>query len=164
MECNNVIRVEFDRFDSAECLSALDQELLNAAKIALPQSYAPYSKFHVAAALRLSNNEIITGTNQENGAYPSGLCAERVAIFAAMHSNPVETVKEMAITAISGDFKVDHPITPCGACRQVLLEYELRQKASIRIILQGETGDAIVIPNTRSLLPIYFHEQALKKE
>lgn len=164
MESNNVIRIEFERFSNASDLSKEDQSLLEAAKRVLPQSYAPYSRFNVGAALKLSNGEIITGTNQENAAYPSGLCAERVAIFAAMHTHPKERVEQIAIRAQSGDFNVDHPISPCGACRQVLLEYELRQEQPIRVLLQGATGDIIVIPDTKSLLPIYFHESGLKKE
>jgi cytidine deaminase len=164
MESNNIIRIEFERFSNASELSTEDQSLLEAAERVLPQSYAPYSRFHVGAALKLSNGEIVTGTNQENAAYPSGLCAERVAIFAAMHAHPKETVTQIAIRAQSSDFNVDHPIAPCGACRQVLLEYELRQKQPIRVLLQGTTGDIIVIPDTKSLLPIYFHESGLKKE
>jgi cytidine deaminase len=154
---------DYTSYSSLSSLNPRDRELLNHALKALPNSYAPYSQFHVAAAIRLNNGEVITGTNQENAAYPSGLCAERVAIFAAMHKFPGAVIEDIAITAFSEAFVVDHPIPPCGACRQVLLEYELRQSDSIRLILRGQEGGAIVIPKASSLLPLYFHESGLKK-
>lgn len=154
---------EYTEWPSLNELSASDQELVAIAKDALSRSYAPYSRFHVAAALRLSNGEVVTGTNQENAAYPSGLCAERVAIFAAKHQYPDVPIETIAITASSEKFEVDHPISPCGACRQVMLEYELNQSTPIRVILKGEQGKVLIVHSAQTFLPFFFHEDALKK-
>ena len=155
--------IEYAEWPSLNELSLEDQELVAMARNVLPSSYAPYSQFHVAAALRLKNGKVITGTNQENAAYPSGLCAERVAIFAAKHQHPEEEIDTIAITASSDRFKVDHPISPCGSCRQVMLEYELNQSTPIRFILKGEQGKVLIVHSVQTFLPFFFHEDALKK-
>ena len=105
-----------------EELSKEDQDLLQQATAACKKAYAPYSRFYVGAAILLENGKIVTGNNQENAAYPSGLCAERVAIFKASADYPAAQIKTIAVTASSEEFDIDHPVSPCGACRQVLKE------------------------------------------
>ncbi|MGQ1908423.1 cytidine deaminase [Marinifilum sp. RC60d5] len=147
-------------YDSIEELSQEDQLLVNSAKEAAHRSYAPYSKFNVGAALQLGNGEIIQGNNQENSAYPSGLCAERVAIFYANAQYPDIPVKAIAITARSNGSFSESPIPPCGSCRQVLLETEDRYKQPIKVILYGENRIRIV-ENIKQLMPLYFDKDML---
>jgi cytidine deaminase len=137
--------------------------LLEAAREAMNKAYAPYSEFRVGAALRLSDGTIVTGNNQENAAFPSGLCAERVAFFSAGALYPGAVITDAAIVASSERFEVDHPITPCGACRQVMLEYELNQDVEIRMLFSGNTGKIIRMEGVRNLLPLFFHESSLRK-
>jgi cytidine deaminase len=113
--------------------------------------------------LRLSDGTIVTGNNQENAAFPSGLCAERVAFFSAGALYPGAVITDAAIVASSERFDVDHPITPCGACRQVMLEYELNQDVEIRLLFSGNTGKIIRMVGVRNLLPLFFHESSLRK-
>lgn len=134
--------------------------LLNAAVRATEQAYAPYSKFHVGAAALLANGEIVTGSNQENAAYPSGLCAERVALFHAGHQYPHIPVVALAIAAATNGKQVES-ISPCGACRQVLLETEQRFGHSMKIILCG-TKEVMVAQSAESLLPLCFGTKDLK--
>lgn len=155
--------VEVEEFDSASSLDIDEQELLKVAKNTLKNAYAPYSEFNVAAAVQLENGNVVTGTNQENTAYPSGMCAERVAIFAAASNYPKEQIQKVVITADSERIEVDHPIAPCGACRQVMLEYEMNQAAPITLILAGASGKVYRIEGVRQMLPIFFHEEGLKK-
>ena len=140
-----------------------EQVLLQRAHEARSRAYAPYSRFSVGAALILEDGTIIEGNNQENAAYPSGLCAERVAIFWTGANHPGKKIIAMAITASSDLFASDKPIAPCGACRQAMLEYELNQKEPIQLIMQGGDGDIIKMDGVKNLLPIYFHEDGLKK-
>ena len=149
-------------YDSANELNAEDQELIKKAREVTGNSYAPYSHFHVGAALILENGEIIKGSNQENAAYPSGLCAERVALFWANSEYPDVAVKAIAITVKTDEGFLKSPAPPCGSCRQVLLETETRFKTPIKIILAGDKKIQ-VIENAKSLLPINFDEQFLKK-
>jgi cytidine deaminase len=128
--------------------------LAQSAREAANRAYAPYSCFHVGAAVLLENGEIITGNNQENAAYPSGLCAERVALFYAGAQYPEIAVKTLAIAAETGGKQVKL-ITPCGACRQVLLETEARSKQSIQILLCG-ADEAYLIDSASALLPLCF--------
>ena len=138
-------------------LNEEDRRLVDVAQKATQRSYAPYSKFQVGAAVLLDNGVMISGTNQENAAYPSGLCAERTALFYANSQYPDAAVKALAIAARDAGGFVEHPITPCGACRQVLLEAETRFKSPIRIILSGK--DVIYeISNAGSLLPLAFSD------
>ena len=146
-----------------EELSAEDRQLIQMAKKASAVAYAPYSNFYVGAALRLDNGVCVIGSNQENVAYPSGLCAERVAAFAASAQYPGIAFNTIAITAKSKDFIVDNPVTPCGSCRQVLAEYEHLFGKPIRIILCGEKGKVLVFNKVEDLLPFSFKADKLKK-
>ncbi len=144
----------------AEC-SDIEKKLIAAAKHATEKSYAPYSNFKVGAALLLKNGEIITGNNQENAAYPSGLCAERVAVFYANSVYPDQEIEAIAIAAWANNTFTKDAITPCGGCRQVLLEAENRFSAPMRILMYSEEG--IYIVNTiKTLLPLSFGDEQLK--
>ena len=139
-------------------LSPEEQHLLDLAIEATQRSYAPYSHFHVGAAVRLENGAEIIGCNQENAAYPSGLCAERTALFSAGAQYPDVPVSVLAIAARSTDGKlVEEPVGPCGSCRQVILESETRAKHPIRILLYGSRC-VYVIDGVRSLMPLMFSE------
>ncbi|WP_339342648.1 cytidine deaminase [uncultured Polaribacter sp.] len=142
-------------------LSTEDQMLMNKAIEARRNAYAPYSKFHVGAALLLDNGEIVLGNNQENAAYPSGMCAERVAIWQAGSLFPGVKIKKLAISASSTITKVDKPIGPCGACRQTLSEYEINQKEPFPVIFMGEVGEIVKTPSLLSLLPFSFDSSYL---
>jgi cytidine deaminase len=142
-------------------LSTEDKMLIDKAIEARAKAYAPYSKFSVGAALLLENNEIVLGNNQENAAYPSGMCAERVAVWRAGSEYPNVKILKLAISASSTITKVDKPAGPCGACRQSLLEYEVKQKQSFPILLMGEVGDIIKIESLASLLPFSFDSSYL---
>jgi len=137
-------------------LSAEDQILLNKAIEARGNAYAPYSKFYVGAALLLENGEIVLGNNQENAAYPSGMCAERVAIWKAGSTFPGIKIEKLAISASSTITTVDKPIGPCGACRQTLSEYEINQKQPFPVLFMGEVGEIVKTPSLLSLLPFSF--------
>lgn len=154
-------KVTIFEYDSEIELNIDEQNLLTEAKKIVENAYAPYSKFNVGAAVLLENGEIIKGTNQENSAYPSGLCAERVAIFYANSKFPNVPVKAIAISAFFNNNYVDKPIAPCGACRQVLLETEVRFKNQIKVILYGNEK-IHVIEGVKQLLPINFTEDFLK--
>jgi len=132
------------------------QMLMNKAIEARKNAYAPYSKFSVGAALLLENNQIVLGNNQESAAYPSGMCAERVAIWKAGSDFPGVKVKQLVITASSSISKVDRPVGPCGACRQTLSEYEINQKEPIEIYFMGEVGKVVKTQSLLSLLPFSF--------
>lgn len=143
-------------------LSPADRELIDAACEATQRSYAPYSHFSVGAAARLANNMIITGTNQENAAYPSGLCAERTTLFYANSQYPDLAVNTLAIAARNerGEF-LEEPIPPCGACRQVMLETEKRYKNAMRILLFGKNG-IYELKSVGALLPLSFDASAME--
>lgn len=136
--------------------SAIDAELLREAHEAAKNSYAPYSKFHVGAAVRLANGVVVRGNNIENSAYPSGLCAERVALFSAQAQYPDVPVEALAITAYSEITKVADPVAPCGACRQVMVETEQHSGVPMRIICQGDTGSIFVFDGVETLMPFIF--------
>ena len=143
-------------YDDVSELPSDIQALMNKAVEARKRAYAPYSKFKVGAALLLENNQIILGNNQENAAYPSGMCAERVAIWKAGSEYPGISVKQLVITASSSNSKVDRPVGPCGACRQTLSEYEINQKEPIEIYFMGEVGKVVKSESLLSLLPFSF--------
>ena len=153
---NIKIEINLEEFDSVSELPVSIQKLMNKAHEAREKAYAPYSRFKVGAALQLKSGEIITGNNQENAAYPSGLCAERVAIFHAGSQNTDATFVSMAITAKSLNHVLSSPIAPCGGCRQVLAEYEVKQDPSIEIYFMGETGKIIKANSVKDLLPLIF--------
>ncbi len=154
------IRIVVHEFENIGELPVNDQNLLLEARRITGQAYAPYSGFHVGAAVLLENGLIVSGNNQENSAYPSGLCAERVALFYANANYPDSGVKTIAISAAKKGVLVNEPVKPCGSCRQALAETEVRFKTPIRIILDGQ--DSILVLNgVESLLPLSFSKKAL---
>jgi len=159
----NTLHIKYDEYETEKELSPEYLSLLTKAREAARDAYAPYSKFHVGAALKLENGTIITGNNQENAAFPSGLCAERVAVFSAAANHPGQAVELIAITAKTENFELNHPVSPCGACRQVLAEYEILHKKPMTIILGGETGKIVVLKGIGNLLPLIFDGSDLKK-
>ena len=136
-------------------LPASDRELVDKAKEATQTSYAPYSKFRVGAATRLEDGTIVTGSNQENSAFPSGTCAERTALFYANARYPEQGVKELAVAAFNHGKFTTMPTPPCGACRQVILGMEERYGRPVRILLYGEDG-TYVMDSVKALLPLQF--------
>ncbi len=149
-----IIETKVSVYDYSE-LSESYRSLVDAAKEQVMKSYSPYSEFRVGAAVELANGEVFAASNQENAAYPSGLCAERTAVFFANAQYPDVSVRTIAIAAYTeGDFLTD-PITPCGACRQVLLETENRYGEDMVLLLYGKNG-VQVIEGARSLLPLSF--------
>jgi len=141
-------------------LEKIDLTLVNEASNVCDNAYAPYSKFKVGAAVLLKNGKIITGTNQENAAYPSGLCAERTALFYANSKYPDIPVVAIAVLAKNNGIYTEQPVGPCGSCRQVILETETRFKTPIKIIMVGSKKIS-VIENAKSLLPLSFSEEDL---
>ena len=150
-------------FCVVEELSDEEKKLIQIAKDASKDAYAPYSKFKVGAAVLLDNGEILTGNNQENAAYPSGICAERTTLFYAGSQYPQTPVTTLAIAAHNGKELTEQPISPCGACRQVILEAEERHKQRIRIILYGTKG-IYSVETVKDLLPFSFVAESMKKE
>ena len=153
----------FEEYENFNALPAEDQLLMKEAEKASKDAYAPYSHFHVGAAVMLNNGTVVRGNNQENAAYPSGLCAERVALFAAGSHHPGISVKSIAIMAYS-ELKEGHhqPVSPCGDCRQVMAEYEHRYGRSIRLIMEAEDGKYIVSPSVKQLLPFMFNSDNIQ--
>ncbi|BDD10294.1 cytidine deaminase [Fulvitalea axinellae] len=138
-----------------------DKELMQMARNACDNAYAPYSEFFVGAAVRLSDGRVEIGSNQENAAYPSGLCAERVALFgisARLGDVEVETIAVAARRSAPDSFV---PVTPCGSCRQVMAEYEFRQEKPIRIIMEREDEEMLVSSSVADLLPLGFSKKSL---
>jgi len=149
-------------YSSIDDLQEEESNLLKEAHKAVASSYAPYSKFHVGAAVLLEDGTIVLGSNQENAAYPSGLCAERVALFAASAQYPEKAVHAIAITVHSEKSDISEPLPPCGACRQVMSEYEYKGGHDMKVILQGESGNIQIIDRADSLLPLTFNPNHLK--
>jgi cytidine deaminase len=137
------------------------QNLMSKAIEVRKNAYAPYSKFKVGAAILLDNEDIVVGSNQENAAYPSGLCAERVAIFQAGSIYPEAIILKIAITAASDNNKTTVPVPPCGSCRQAIAEYEMRQNTPIEIYFMGETGEIYKSTSLKNLLPFMFEKKLL---
>jgi cytidine deaminase len=152
----------YEVYKSIDDLNSNDADLLKQAIAATNNAYAPYSNFHVSAYARLANGEVVSGTNQENASYPVGMCAERSLLATAATLHPGVAIDTMAITYdnINGESK--HPISPCGMCRQTLLEYELRVKQPIRIILAGMEGKVYIIETASMLLPLSFTSDDMK--
>lgn len=150
------LQLHYREFDSLDCLSDTDRELMARAIEATKGAYAPYSHFQVGAALRLADGSIILGANQENAAYPSGLCAERTAIFSASAQRPeLRDYEALAIVGRDADGTLCEA-SPCGACRQVLLEYEQAQGHPLRLLCYLAGGRIRTIPSVASLLPFSF--------
>ena len=139
-----------------------DRKLILKAKNVLKSAYAPYSGFLVGASVLLDNGKIVTGNNQENVAFPSGLCAERIAIFYAKSKFPNTKINSIAISAISKNFQIEDVISPCGSCRQVISEYEVKQNENIRILLHQSDDSVIIIKSISDLLPLMFISENLK--
>ncbi len=157
-------KLNYLSYSSVDELNEADRELMKAARKAAHMAYAPYSKFSVGSALLLENGVVVTGNNQENAAYPSGICAERVAVFYASSQYPGVKVLKIAVTAFSNVFVVNSPVAPCGACRQVLSEYEKLYRSDIEVLLQGQEGKIYRIKNVSSLLPLAFTSDDLPQE
>lgn len=147
---------DYEVYDDIKDLNSSDAELLDKARSVTKNAYAPYSKFFVGAAGRLKSGEIVTGTNQENASYPVGICAERVLLGNAATMFPNVSIETIAVSFDTKNSKPDHPISPCGMCRQSLLEYEERTNTPIRIILSGQEGKIFVIKTVKQLLPFAF--------
>jgi len=159
----HTLTVAYTEISGTDELAFDDRKLLSEAWIACESAYAPYSNFHVGASLRLANELIFKGNNQENGAYPSGMCAERVAVFSASALHPGIAIKSIAVVAKTDVFNLATPVTPCGACRQVMAEYEMLSGQPIRILLQGNSEKIWIIEGIANLLPLLFHGAELKK-
>ena len=155
------ITAEFNVFETIEELPSDIQNLMHEAVAIRKTAYAPYSHFKVGTAILLDNGEIIVGSNQENAAYPSGLCAERVAVFYAGAKYPEAKILKMAISAASDNTTTSAPIPPCGACRQSLAEYEIKQNTPIEIYFMGEIGSIYKSDSLKNLLPLLFDKKFL---
>lgn len=156
-----VITSTLDLYDSTEELPGDIQLLMKLAAEAREKAYAPYSKFKVGAAILLDNEEVITGSNQENASFPAGLCAERTAIFYAGAKYPDAKILRIAITAKSLSRKVLTPIPPCGSCRQSIAEYEVKQESPIELYFMGEMGKVVKSNSLKDLLPLIFDNSYL---
>ena len=155
------INTSFSVYPEISKLPLETQQLMKLAIDARKNAYAPYSKFRVGAAILLENGKIVIGSNQENAAYPSGLCAERVAIFQAGALYPNIKISQIAITAASDNGKTFEPIPPCGACRQSMAEYESKQKSNLKVYFMGETGEIYLSDSINNLLPLTFDNSVL---
>ena len=155
------ITTQFKAYDAIPDLPTDIQELMLQAVAVRKTAYAPYSKFRVGVAILLDNGKIVLGSNQENAAYPSGLCAERVAIFHAGAIYPAAKILKMAITAASDTNQTTTPIPPCGSCRQSIAEYEIKQETPIEIYFMGEIGIIYKSDSLKNLLPFMFDKKFL---
>jgi len=155
------ITTDFDVFETIQELPTDIQNLMHEAVAIRKTAYAPYSHFKVGTAILLDNGEIIVGSNQENAAYPSGLCAERVAVFYAGAKYPEAKILKMAISAASDNTTTSAPIPPCGACRQSIAEYEIKQNTPIEIYFMGEIGSIYKSDSLKNLLPLLFDKKFL---
>ena len=157
----HTLHIAYKEFASVADLPADDHTLMQAAIDATATAYAPYSHFHVGAAAKLGNGVVIRGCNQENAAYPSGLCAERSALFAAGAQYPAEPVNTLAIACFTDGHFTKEPGSPCGACRQVMLETEHRYGGKMEVLLYGEE-ETYVFESAADLLPLIFVSESLK--
>lgn len=158
------IHIPFEIFPDSSTLDAADGILLEAARKATGDAYAPYSKFRVGAAIRLANEQIMTGSNQENASFPAGICAERVVLSAASANYPGVAITSLALTYINEMGSGNKPISPCGICRQTLAEYEQRFDQPIRLILGGVSGEIYIVNRATDLLPFAFSKQELNTQ
>jgi len=156
------IHIPVQIYPDFHALEIQDAVLYESARNATAAAYAPYSRFRVGVAIRLENGQIITGSNQENASFPAGICAERVTLSAASAVSPGIAITDMALTYINDTGDSNHPISPCGICRQTLSEYEQRFGRSIRLILGGFTGEIYIISRATDLLPFAFSSRELR--
>ncbi len=152
---------DYEVYEDSFELNKEDAELLARARTVTQQAYAPYSNFYVGAVAKMSNGELVSGTNQENASYPVGICAERVLLGIAATLYSGVSIDTLAISYSSQEVKSDHPISPCGMCRQSLLEYETRTKNPIRLILGGQEGKIFIVNTVHYLLPFAFTSEEL---
>lgn len=156
----NSIKISYKTIKSISKLPEMDKQLFDMAIRASERAYAPYSSFKVGTAILLEGGLIVTGSNQENAAYPSGLCAERVAIFSASAEYPNRIIEKIAVVSKDKNGQL-RPVTPCGACRQVLYEYEVKQEQPIGMILVDENQALMEFKDMKSLLPFGFGKDQL---
>ncbi len=156
------IKVFFEAYSNVDELNSADHALCLEAVKALKNSHSPYSKFRVGVAMRLQSGKIIYGSNQENVAYPSGLCAERVALFYWGANHPDDPIESMAITAHTDEFELVKPVASCGSCLQVLAEYEQKQSRKIEVLLYCQRGAVWKSIGVQNFLPFLFFEDRLK--
>lgn len=147
---------DYEVYQSIDELSEEDKWLLDEAREATQHAYAPYSRFLVGAVARLSNGEIVRGSNQENASFPAGMCAEQVVMASISSQYPKTPIDTLAISYNNTNGESNHPITPCGICRQAMQEYKEKTKQSIRLILGGMHGKVFIIPDAGMLLPLSF--------
>ncbi|MEJ7560701.1 MAG: cytidine deaminase [Pedobacter sp.] len=155
--------ISYQTYPGIADLNPDDQALCEQATAALNTSYSPYSQFSVGAAVKLEDGSIVLVSNQENVAYPSGLCAERVVLFGIGASKPTAVIEKMVITARTNNFRIVNPVTSCGACLQVMLECEQRQKKEIEVLFYCIDGEVVKVKGIKSLLPFAFVEERLGK-
>ena len=151
----------YEVYDSIDELSEQEASLLKKARETTRHAYAPYSHFKVGAVAKMKNGEIVTGSNQENASFPVGLCAERVLLASASSLYPKIPIDMIAISYSSDQVASDHPVAPCGICRQSLQEFEERSKSPIKLVLGGMHGKVIVIDKASQLLPLAFTSEEL---
>jgi len=156
------LTTEYELFNNATELELEDALLLTEARNSTALSYAPYSKFHVAAVAQLDNGQTVYGANQENASYPVGICAERTLLSAISSQYPQHTAVAIAISYVNEIGDSNRPISPCGICRQTLLEYEQRWQHSIKLILSGQTGNVIVLQSAKDIMPFSFGADDMK--
>lgn len=152
--------VDFTAYDSTDQLDEGLKAQITKTETHLSHAYAPYSEFSVSAMCVMEDGVEVMGTNQENAAYPSGLCAERVAIFAAKSQFPDKNVAKIVIATAKGS---NEPVTPCGACRQVIMEYEQKQQSPIQLVLKAAQNKVWIFKSMSDLLPFAFNGTLLKK-
>ncbi len=153
--------VTIEAYDNHQDFTEQEQQLFATARKACLNAHAPYSKFQVGAAVLLADGQVFEGNNQENAAYPSGLCAERVAIFQAGATYPEAKILKIAISAASDTNTTKSPIPPCGGCRQSIAEYEFKQEQPIEIYFMGESGEIYMSNSVKNILPLSFDKSSL---
>lgn len=154
------VKAEFAVYDNLEELPQNIKSLMNKAIEIRAKAYAPYSNFRVGAAVLLENGEVVAGNNQENASFPSGLCAERVAVYQAGAQFPNVPITAIAISASSDKQETTTPIPPCGACRQAIAEYEINQESPIAIYFMGKSGKVMKAAALKDLLPLMFDKSS----
>jgi cytidine deaminase len=160
----HAVQLRYKTCQSLSELSEQDALLIKAAMEGCQNAYAPYSGFRVGAALLMDDGSVIKGSNQENAAYPSGLCAERVAFFNAGSNYPEKKIVAVAVTAVLKNSNNPHPVSPCGDCRQVMAEFEHRYGNPIRIVMMTEKNQYVILNSVKELLPFLFSSDSLKEK